>query len=125
MSTAHGAVPRFTVTGSRNGSPIVVSWSPGHFGGDPPTVELLLAEVEIAQASTGDYICEPGLASILSRAAGNPLHDPEASYALVERVLDAVRNIEAEPADLQATLKKTKQDPSAATRKEPQRAHRC
>lgn len=118
MSTPRESGPRFTVTGSRNGSPVVVSWSPGRFDGDPPTVDLLLAEVEIARACAGDRFCEPELASIMSGAAGDPLHDPRASFALVERVLNLVRKVEAEPASLQAALKETTQATSPVTRKE-------
>lgn len=49
MSRAHYAGPAFSVHGSRNGSPVAVSWSPGSLRGDPPTVDLMLAELEIAE----------------------------------------------------------------------------
>lgn len=109
MSTAHYAGHSFSVHGSRNGSSVAVSWSPGSLRGDPPTVDLMLAELEIASASRGDPICGSSLDAIVPDRRSSPLHDPHATYSLVERVLDSIRDVEAQPADLAAELQRRRQ----------------
>lgn len=96
---------RFRVSGSRNGSPVTVSWSPGALDGDPPTVDLVLAELEIAQACTGDGMSDPQLSALLS-GSGDPLGDPHVSYALLERVFDTIRDVEGQPTSLVAGLRR-------------------
>jgi hypothetical protein len=95
------AAPGFSVRGSL----VVLSWSPGELAGDPPTVDLVLAELEIARAcagNPGDAFRDAGLTALATGA--DPLADPDTAYALVERVLDAVREVDAHPADLAERL---------------------
>lgn len=106
MSTAQGATPTFCLRGTRNGSPVDVSWSPGSLRGDPPTVDLMLAELEIAAACHGDPVCDLSLAAIAGDCGTSPLHDPCTAYALAERVLDSIREVAAEPAGLAAELQR-------------------
>ena len=105
MSTAQEATPKFRLRGTRNGSPVDVSWSPGSLRGDPPTVDLMLAELEIAAACHEDPVCDPSLAAIVDGGT-SPLHDPRTAYALAERVLDSIREIAAEPPSLAAELRR-------------------
>jgi hypothetical protein len=118
MSTRTTGTPYFLVRGSRNGSLVTLRWSPEELGGDPPTVDLVLAELEIA--STGaenrdDVHQDAGLTAILARAGGHPLDDPEAVYALAERVLDAIRDVQAEPPNLAARLRQRRAATHAPT----------
>lgn len=106
MSMAQEATPKFCLRGTRNGSPVDVSWSPGSLRGDPPTVDLMLAELEIAAACHEDPVCDPSLVAIAGDGGTSPLHDPAAAYALAERILDSIREIAAEPAGLAAELRR-------------------
>jgi hypothetical protein len=101
------AGPRFSLRGSRNGSLVTLAWSPGELAGDPPTVDLVLAELEIARACADndeDTFRDSGLTALVAGAGEDPLADPDTAYALAERVLDAVREIEAHPTELAERL---------------------
>lgn len=108
MSPTVGTSCWFEVRGSRNGSTVTLRWSPGAVNGDPPTVDLLLAELEIATTAlenAHDAHRDPTLTAIVAGCPRDPLNDPETVYALTEHVLDAVRHVAAEPAELAARLR--------------------
>ena len=51
----------FTVRGTRNGSLVHVTWTDGTLTGDPPTVDLLEVQAEIADTVHDDAHGEDGV----------------------------------------------------------------
>ncbi len=79
----------FSVSGMRNGSPVAVSWHRGTLSGDPPTVDLVEVEVELALTALTDPLV------VRSASSSAPAHvvtldDPQDALALVRRVFDRV-----------------------------------
>jgi hypothetical protein len=84
---------RFTVSGTRNGSLVQISWSGGELSGDPPTIDLVLVEAMIARDQTTD----PLVAELFHDAPdgfdlADPLGDPRSAYYLISRVFDTIRD---------------------------------
>ncbi len=112
--------PWFAVRGSRNGSLVGLRWSTDGLAGDPPTTDLIHAELEIAAAaSPGDTQRDDEIVALLTQSDGDPLADPDVVYALILRVLDSVRSVDAEPEGLLARL--TDRAAAAATDPQPPR----
>ena len=86
-------VEKFTVRGMRNGSPVFVTWSAGQLVGDPPTVDLIEVEADLAAVTAGD-MSPSGGAEVLA--------DPSRVYGLCNAVIDRV--LEIEPPDLEDRL---------------------
>lgn len=83
----------FTVRGTRNGSLVHVTWTDGTLTGDPPTVDLLEVQAEIADTMHGDEHAArafPALAAL----PPDPLTDPASAYHLIVHVFDTVRQTE-------------------------------
>jgi hypothetical protein len=98
-----GASRSFRARGSRNGSLVHVRWDDGVLGGDPPTVDLMLAEAEIAMATATDpVVAGQEFARRCRELDGEPLQDPQFVFDLVRRVFDTVREVSSEPPDLLA-----------------------
>lgn len=95
----------FSVKGSRNGSKVRVTWTDGVLSGDPPTVDLVHVEAELAQLHPEDrqswsFVMDPE-----HRLPNNPLADPAASWRLICSVLDTVQGGEGElPEEVVATI---------------------
>jgi hypothetical protein len=85
----------FTVRGSRNGSQVFVTWTDGVVSGDPPTVDLIQVEAELAALHPGD-------AQSWNRVAGfgelgaTPLNDADSAWKIISSVLDTVSSVEGE-----------------------------
>lgn len=79
----------FTIRGARNGSQVFLTWSDGALSGDPPTVDLVQIEAELA-------VLHPQDRQSWSKVGGygslpeNPLLDPDAAWLLIVSVLDVV-----------------------------------
>lgn len=83
----------FTVRGTRNGSLVHVTWTDGALTGDPPTVDLLEVQAEIADSVHDDAHAArafPALAAL----PPDPLTDPAGAYRLIVHVFDSVRQTE-------------------------------
>ncbi|WP_300019163.1 hypothetical protein [Pseudonocardia sp.] len=83
----------FTVRGTRNGSLVHVTWTDGTLTGDPPTVDLLEVQADIADTMHGDDHAArafPALAAL----PPHPLADPSSAYRLIIHVFDSVRQTE-------------------------------
>ena len=87
------SIVQFTVRGMRNGSPVFVTWSAGRLAGDPPTVDLLEVEADIAAVAAGDFAMDAGAAL---------LADPASAYRLCGAVIDRV--LDVDPPDLAERL---------------------
>ena len=100
--------PWFEVEGSRNGSSVHLRWSTDWLAGDPPTVDQVLAAIEIAQTATA-FAADPQLyGDSLEKSGGindPPLSDPITVFAFVERVLGTVCIVNAEPPELRGRLR--------------------
>lgn len=87
---------KFTVRGVRNGSQVHVTWSDGKLTGDPPTVDFVELEAEMA----GLYPDDPNsMASQFYGEAdmsGDPLADAASAWRLIESVLDSVTTVEGD-----------------------------
>jgi hypothetical protein len=96
------SIETFTVRGHRNGSLVHVTWTRGELSGDPPTVDAVAVEAEIASFSGSDRLAQRST----SMAGKDPLADVLSTARLVCQVIDRVSDISpAELADaLQAEL---------------------
>jgi hypothetical protein len=82
----------FTVSGIRNGSIVSVTWDQGSVRGDPPTIDLIEMELELAVVGSKDpNFTSAGL--LMSDGEGDVLADPERALGLIRRVLDRVTEI--------------------------------
>jgi hypothetical protein len=85
----------FTVRGGRNGSQVFVTWTDGVLSGDPPTVDLIQVEAELAvlhpdDAHSWSTVNEYG------RLPEHPLHDPDVAWQLISSVLDTVTSVDGD-----------------------------
>lgn len=83
----------FTVRGTRNGSLVHVTWTDGELTGDPPTVDLLEVQAEIADSMHGDEHAARAFPMLASLPA-EPLGDPASVYRLIVHVFDSIRKTE-------------------------------
>lgn len=92
MSDVGPTTSGFHVRGIRNGSPVVIGWEHGELSGDPPTIDLLEVEAELAFAGRGDALVQR---TFDDRTADgdDPLADPCATLALMRRVIDRVTEV--------------------------------
>ena len=81
----------FSVSGMRNGSPVVVSWISGVLSGDPPTVDLVGVEEDLATVGQRDPLVRRSSGSAASHLPR--LEDPRDALVLIRRVLDRVITI--------------------------------
>ncbi|WP_261559043.1 hypothetical protein [Frankia tisae] len=81
----------FEVRGVRNGSIVTVVWDRGVLDGDPPTIDLVEVEADLAAESRRDPLQRrrdgSGVAAVEAAAT---VGDPESALALVVRTLDRV-----------------------------------
>jgi hypothetical protein len=85
----------FTVRGGRNGSQVFVTWTDGVIAGDPPTVDLIQVEAELAtlhpyDAHSWSHVNEFGELGV------EPLRDPDEAWLLIRSVLDTVTAVEGD-----------------------------
>jgi hypothetical protein len=100
-------VTRFTVRGSRNGSKVHVHWADGHLSGDPPTVDLVHVEAELASLHPGDRQSWSAVVDPDQSLPPDPLADPVASWRLIRSVLDTVQSGEGDlPAEAMQALQR-------------------
>jgi hypothetical protein len=85
----------YTVRGSRNGSQVFVTWADGQLRGDPPTVDLVQVEAELAALYPDDRQSW-GHVNAFGPMGEDPLADPERSWALISSVLDTVSTVEGD-----------------------------
>lgn len=83
------SIETFTVRGHRNGSLVHVTWTSGELSGDPPTVDAVEVEAEIASFSGNDRMAER--ATLM--AGKDPLADALSAARLVCHVIDRVSDI--------------------------------
>lgn len=83
------SIETFTVRGHRNGSLVHVTWTNGELSGDPPTVDAIEVEAEIASFSADDRMAQ----RTTSMAAKDPLADALSAALLVCHVIDRVSDI--------------------------------
>jgi hypothetical protein len=82
----------FKVLGVRNGSVVSVTWDQGSVRGDPPTIDLIEIELELADVGRQDpNFTSAGL--LMSDGEGDILADPERALGLIRHVLDRVTEI--------------------------------
>lgn len=83
-------ITSFTVRGLRNGSQVHVHWERGAISGDPPTVDLLLVNAELAGSCAADRMVErAGMVA----ASATPLAEPASAVAFVCAALDRVTEV--------------------------------
>ncbi|MBS4728590.1 hypothetical protein MSM1_09690 [Mycobacterium sp. SM1] len=101
---------RFTVRGSRNGSRVHVTWTDGKLTGDPPTIDLILVEAELALFHPEDRQSWAGLVYAGAGLSNQPLSDAPSAYRLINSVLDTITTVEgdapAESIDAQPQLQR-------------------
>lgn len=96
---------RFTVKGGRNGSQVHITWVDGKLSGDPPTVDLVEVEAELARLHTHDRLSWAQVVDPESRLPADPLTEPSAAWHLIVSVLDTVQSADGDlPAEAQAVL---------------------
>lgn len=87
---------KFTVRGSRNGSQVHVTWLDGKLSGDPPTVDFVELEAEMA----GLYPDDPNSMAAQFYGAddlgADPLANPVSAWRLIRSVLDSVTVVEGD-----------------------------
>jgi hypothetical protein len=88
-------VRTFTVHGGRNGSQVFVTWTDGEISGDPPTVDLVHVEVELAALNPGDCHSWRQVGGY-GELPDNPLRDPDMAWRLIASVLDTVTKAEGD-----------------------------
>lgn len=86
----------FTVRGSRNGSRVHITWTDGKLTGDPPTIDLVLVEAELALFHPEDRQSWAGLAYAGAGLSEQPLSDASSAYRLINNVLDTVTGVEGD-----------------------------
>lgn len=85
----------FTVRGGRNGSQVFVTWTDGAISGDPPTVDLIHVEAELAVLNPDDSHSWNAVRQYGALRA-NPLQDPDVAWHLIASVLDTVTAVEGD-----------------------------
>ncbi len=86
----------FTVRGGRNGSQVQVTWTDGKLTGDPPTVDLVQVEAELARLHPDDRLSWSRFVDPDHSLPADPLSDPTASWRLIQSVLDMVQSGEGD-----------------------------
>jgi hypothetical protein len=92
MSDVRPTTAAFSVRGMRNGSPVVIGWDHGVLSGDPPTIDLIEVEAELAFAGRGDALVQ----RTFDHGAADDretLADPLAALAVIRRVIDRVTEV--------------------------------
>lgn len=79
----------YTVRGARNGSQVFVTWADGKVSGDPPTVDLILVEAELAALHPEDAKSWNQVGGFDGLHA-DPLSDPDSAWQLIASVFDTV-----------------------------------
>lgn len=85
----------FTVRGGRNGSQVSVTWADGVLSGDPPTVDLVEVEAELARLHPDDAQSWSHL-NRFGTMSTSPINDPDESWRLISSVLDTVVAVEGD-----------------------------
>ena len=85
----------FTVRGGRNGSQVFVTWTDGRISGDPPTVDLIHVEAELAVLHPDDSHSWSTV-NAYGPLPERPLHDPDTAWKLISSVLDTVASVDGE-----------------------------
>jgi len=71
---------------------VSLTWDGGSLSGDPPTIDLIEIEIELAFVAQGDpNVARSG--SPLADSDCDALADPQAALRLIRRVLDRVTEI--------------------------------
>lgn len=97
---------RYTVRGARNGSQVHVTWNDGTLSGDPPTVDLMQVEAELARLHPEDRLSWARLVDPDGSLPAEPLADPVACWRLIRSVLDTVQSGEGDlPPEAAAALR--------------------
>lgn len=86
----------FTVRGSRNGSQVAITWTGGKLDGDPPTVDLVTIEAELAKLHPGDRQSWSYLSYANDTLTEDPLADPTSAWRLIRSVVDTIRTVEGD-----------------------------
>ena len=81
---------RYTIRGSRNGSRVQVTWTDGVLTGDPPTLDLLIIEAELASLPGRDRHSWATVADPQGTLPADPLRDPDAAWTLIASVFDSI-----------------------------------
>jgi hypothetical protein len=90
-------VTSFSVRGSRNGSLVRVTWTDGRVGGDPPTVDLIEVEAQLATIGAADERFSAWFSERYGDAPPpDPLADPSAAWRLIANVIDVVNEVEGD-----------------------------
>lgn len=91
----------FSVSGVRNGSLVSIRWVEGKLDGDPPTVDLIEEEVELALTNREDMLVyDHYLDDLIRKCQSYPLADPAVTYYIVTRVIDTIRECQFSPRSL-------------------------
>jgi hypothetical protein len=85
----------FTVRGGRNGSQVFVTWAAGVLSGDPPTVDLVHVEAELAVLHPDDSYSWSRV-NTYGELPEHPLADPDIAWRLIVSVLDSVTAMEGD-----------------------------
>lgn len=85
----------FTVRGGRNGSQVFVTWTDGDLSGDPPTVDLVHVEAELAVLHPDDAHSWSAVQQY-GALREKPLEDPEIAWHLISSVLDTVAAVDGD-----------------------------
>jgi hypothetical protein len=83
------------VRGGRNGSQVFVTWTDGIISGDPPTVDLLHVEAELAAMHPYDTHSWSHV-NAFGDLGVEPLRDPDEAWLLIRSVLDTVTAVEGQ-----------------------------
>jgi len=101
-------VTTFTVRGGRTGSQVHVTWTDGKLSGDPPTVDLIQVEAELAHLNPNDRQSWSHFVDPYRELPEDPLADPSATWRLIKSVLDNVQAGEGDlPAEAAELLQRT------------------
>jgi hypothetical protein len=84
-------VTTFTIRGGRNGSQVHVTWTDGTLSGDPPTVDLVEVEAELARMNPRDRQSWSHVVDPDGELPPDPLGDPTATWRLIRSVIDNVQ----------------------------------
>jgi hypothetical protein len=97
----------FTVRGSRNGSQVHITWTDGQLSGDPPTIDLVQVEAELARLHPHDRLSWSQVVDPDHSLPVDPLAEPVACWRLIRSVLDSVHSGEGDlPAEAQAAMRR-------------------
>jgi len=92
MTAVGPGTTSFSVRGFRNGSVVSVTWDRGSLYGDPPTIDLIEVEVELARVGKND----PNFARSGSLITGDNtdlLADAESALNVIQQVVDRITEI--------------------------------